>query len=212
MPCYYPGMLDEHYPVQRKMMTSSSQPYLRLILAMGTLPPATLIRHSFPEMKNIGERFTAHFISSIVARIPKELLDPEEKFGDLELGVCYIAGVAGNNYKQQFHIQLSALSDKYPVKDAGIALRYMPDVVSTANLAQLESSPDHVVFVCAVLGELYYRNAETWFRKNHQDHNPTSNSLLQVLENETDLKTWDTMDDATFDMLEKVLGKDAGKT
>ena len=32
MPCYYPGMLDEHYPVQRKMMSSSSQPYLQPII------------------------------------------------------------------------------------------------------------------------------------------------------------------------------------
>ncbi|MBY0240465.1 MAG: GMC family oxidoreductase [Burkholderiaceae bacterium] len=183
-----------------------------LILAMGTLPPATLVRNSFPQAPNVGERFTAHFITAIVARVPKALLDPNGDFGDLELGACYVAGVANNDYKQQFHIQLSALSDRHPEKNAGTALRYMPDVVATATLTQLETSPDHVVFVCAVLGELDYRNSESWFRGNPQDGNPTTNSLLQIQETQADLQTWDAMDAATFDILERVLGKDAGQT
>jgi choline dehydrogenase-like flavoprotein len=183
-----------------------------LILAMGTLPPATLVRNSFPAAPNVGERFTAHFITAIVARVPKALLDPNGEFADLELGACYVAGLANGDYKQQYHIQLSALSDREPAKNAGTALRYMPDVVATATLTQLKTSPDHVVFVCAVLGELDYRNSDNWFRANPQDGNPVTNSLLQVQETRADQQTWDAMDDATFDILERVLGKGAGQT
>lgn len=42
----------------------------KLVLAMGTLPPVTLIRNSFPELANaVGQRFSAHFITSIAARV-----------------------------------------------------------------------------------------------------------------------------------------------
>ena len=179
----------------------------KLILAMGTLPPATLVHNSFPDTANVGERFSAHFITSIVERVPKEDIDPEGKFGDLELGACYVAGTGPQGYSQQFHIQLSSLWDKYPVKNAGTALRYMPDVVATASMAQLKSSEGYVVFVCAVLGELDYRNPNNWFRRNQQDQDPTTNSLLQVVENQSDQQTWDAMDEGTFGILEKVLSK-----
>ncbi|MGQ5524176.1 GMC oxidoreductase [Chitinimonas sp. PSY-7] len=177
----------------------------KLILAMGTLPPTTLIRNSFPDAPNIGERFSAHFITSVVARVPKEDLDPGSQFGDLELGACYIAGTGPKGYAQQYHIQLSVLWDKYPIKNAGIALRYMPDVVATASMAQLQSSEGYVVFVCAVLGELDYKNEQNWFRGNSQDNNPTTNSLLQIIENKSDQETWNAMDEGTFGILEKVL-------
>ncbi len=177
----------------------------KLVLAMGTLPPTTLVRNSFPQAANIGERFSAHFITSVVARVPKADIDPEGKFGDLELGACYVAGIGPKGYTQQYHIQLSALWDKQPLKNAGVALRYMPDVVATASMAQLLSSEGYVVFVCAVLGELDYRNDKNWFRHNEQDDNQTTNSLLQVVENKSDQETWDAMDEGNFGILEKVL-------
>lgn len=176
----------------------------KLILAMGTLPPTTLISNSFPQATEVGKRFSAHFITAIVARVPKQDLDPKGKFGDLELGACYVAGI-GKNYQQQYHIQLSALWDQDPIKNAGTALRYMPDVVATASPAQLASSKDHVVFVCAVLGELDYRNQSNWFLPNNQDTDITTNSLLQVTEKQNDMETWNAMDEATFSVLEKVL-------
>lgn len=177
----------------------------KLILAMGTLPPTTLLRNSFPKTQSLGERFSAHFISSIVARVPKSSLDPEGQFGDLELSACYVAGVADNSYEQQFHIQLSSLWDVNPAKNAGTALRYMPDVVATASQAQLQTSEGYVVFVCAVLGELDYNNPESWFLRNDQDNNVTTNSLLQVRENPRDYQTWKAMDHATFGILEEAL-------
>ncbi|MBB3231308.1 GMC oxidoreductase [Halomonas stenophila] len=177
----------------------------QLILAMGTLPPTTLLRNSFPDTRTLGERFSAHFISSIVARVPKSSLDPQGQFGDLELSACYVAGVADDSYEQQFHIQLSSLWDVNPAKNAGTALRYMPDVVATASQVQLQTSEGYVVFVCAVLGELDYDNPGSWFLRNHQDGNVTTNSLLQVRENARDYRTWDAMDEATFGILEEVL-------
>ena len=176
-----------------------------LVLAMGTLPPTTLIRNSFPDLKNIGERFSAHFISSIVARVPRKDYENSDQFGDLEIGACYIAGVDNDDFTRQFHIQLSVLADVNPERNAGTALRYMPDVVATASKEQLEDSEEHIVFVCAVLGELDFRNKDNWFLNNPQDDHITTNSLLQVLDNQNDRETWDTMDRATFDIIEKAL-------
>ncbi|MCY1058612.1 GMC oxidoreductase [Nannocystis sp. SCPEA4] len=176
----------------------------KLVLAMGTLPPTTLVRNSFPHMARAGGRFSAHFISSIVARVPRVALDPNGSFGDLEIGACYVAG-KGDDWTQQFHIQLSALSSREPQRDAARALRYMPDVVATASPAQLRCSQDHVVFVCAVLGELNADNPDSWFRANPDDPDPTTNSLLRVKVGEKDLATWEVMDETTFQMLEEVL-------
>ncbi|MEI8595543.1 GMC oxidoreductase [Photobacterium sp. Hal280] len=177
----------------------------KLVLAMGTLPPTTLLRNSFPEYPGLGQRFSAHFISSIVARVPKADLDPAADLGRLELGACYVAGIANNSYEQQFHIQLSALWDENPVVNSPTALRYMPDVVATASMAQLLTSKDYVVFVCAVLGELDYTNPGSWFLQNSDDSNLTTNSLLQIEENGRDKQTWTAMDEATFGILETVL-------
>lgn len=86
------------------------------------------------------------------------------------------------------------------------ALRYMPDVVATASDAQLRSSKDSVVYVCAVLGELDYSTQQNRFTTNTYDPNPTTNSLLRVVsKGDTDLQTWQAMDDATFTLLENVL-------
>lgn len=176
----------------------------KLVLAMGTLPPTTLVRNSFPQMSNAGSRFSAHFITSIVARVPRADLDPQGEFGSLELGACYVAG-KGQDWTQQFHIQLSALSDRDPVRNAATALRYMPDVVATASMAQLQSSQDHVVFVCAVLGELDHRNQRNSFLNNPADPDLTTNSLLRIAEGERDRETWDVMDRTTFEVLERLL-------
>lgn len=183
----------------------------KLILAMGTLPPTTLVRNSFPDAVNPGKRFSAHFISSIVARIPKKDFKTSPRFGELEIGACYIAGI-GKNYRQQFHIQLSVLADEFPQKNAGTALRYMPDVVATASMAQLQSSKDYVVLVCAVLGELDDRNRESWFLENKQDENITTNSMLQIIKNKSDGETWDAMDSATFGILEEAISPKGSKS
>ena len=175
----------------------------KLILAMGTLPPTTLVLNSFPQVKSAGKRFTAHFISSVVARVRRTDYDFHQQIGELELAAIYMAGM-NRRTSGQYHIQLTALSDRDPATNAQAAARHMPDVVATASRQQLQTSPDHVVFVCAVLGEMDYRNEDNWLRKADGE-DLTTNVMLQVTANENDLAVWDTMDEGTFDALEKVL-------
>jgi len=181
----------------------------KLILAMGSLPPATLLLNSFDKLQQAGSRFTAHFITSIVARVPRKDFAFESKLADMELAAIYVAGKSKDG--MQYHVQLSALADRDPKTNAQRAARYAPDVVATASPSQLASSADYVVFVCAVLGELDERNKNNWLKGNGLA-DPTTNVTLQVLANETDADTWDVMDDGTFALIEQVLspkGRDA---
>ncbi|WP_281231811.1 GMC oxidoreductase [Flavobacterium gelatinilyticum] len=175
----------------------------KVILAMGTLPPTTLLLNSFPQVKRAGERFTAHFITSIVARIPRNDYDFAQRLDELELAAIYMAGT-NKKSGMQYHVQLSVLSDKNPKENAQKAARYMPDVVATASMAQLKDSKDYLVFVCAVLGEMDFINPENFLRLNGQS-DPTTNVTLQAIASKKDLQTWDTMDEGTFEMLEKAL-------
>ena len=177
----------------------------KLILAMGTLPPTTLIQNSFPKLENVGKRFTSHFVSAIIARIPRAHFDFAHEVAELELGAFYIAGVnPERDHEGQFHIQLTALSDKNPSKNIKTALINMPDVVASATKEQLLTSKDHVVFVCATLGELDYKNEQNWFSKN-ADLDQTTNATLQVIANTNDMKVWNSMDKTTFETLEEIL-------
>jgi hypothetical protein len=183
----------------------------KIILAMGTLPPTTLIQNSFPDLKNVGKRFTSHFISTVIARIPRADFKFIDEMAELELGAFYIAGVNPERENEgQFHIQLTALSDKNPNKNVKTALINMPDVVATATKKQLLSSQDHVVFVCATLGELDYNNKNNWFLKN-SDTDQTTNATLQVVANSNDMKVWDSMDKTTFETLELILSPKGSK-
>ncbi len=173
-----------------------------LVLAMGTLPPATLVLNSFPQVPRAGESFSAHFITSVVARVPRRDYDFSEALGELELAAIYMAGKSPEG--MQYHVQLSVLSDRKPAENAQKSERYAPDVVATASMAQLLSSEDYLVFVCAVLGELDESNPENHLRLSG-GADPTTNVTLQVLANSTDDVTWDTMDEGTFQMLERVL-------
>lgn len=119
------------------------------------------------------------------------------------MGAVYIAGV-DNESKHQFHIQLTAISDETPWENIYDTVRHLPDVVAAPSLEQLFSSKNHVVYVCASLGQLDHKNSQNWFRLNDTE-DVTTNVTLQVVANDTDNKLWDTMDDSTFKMLEDVL-------
>lgn len=190
----------------------------KLILAMGTLPPTTLMLNSFPassfgQLSNVGKRFTSHFISSIIARVAVDDMENsllyvglrERALGKLEMGALYIAG-ENTESKHQFHIQLTAVIDETPIENIYDTFRHLPDVVAAPSLEQLLSSkdPPHVVFVCACLGQLDHDNKDNWFQLNdHQDL--SSNATLQVVANEKDNQLWDTMDETTFSLLTKYL-------
>jgi choline dehydrogenase-like flavoprotein len=174
-----------------------------LIFALGTLPATELVMRSFPFIPNVGSRYTAHSVSTVVARIPRGQLEVSPSLADLELGALYVAGVDKGS-GGQFHLQLTAIADADPEGHAQIAHRYMPDLVATASRAQLAGSCAHVVFVCAVVGELDHRNPDNWVRISGQ----TDEMQLQIMANEVDRSVWDAMDSATFAMLERVLSSD----
>ena len=177
----------------------------KLVLAMGTLPPTTLLQSSFGDrVPRAGERFTAHFITAVAARVPRAALGVADDDDGLEIAAHYIAGTTSGD-GLQYHIQLSSLADQDPERNAALATRYAPDVVATASPAQLADSKDHVVFIAAVLGEIDSENGNNWFRRNDSDSDPTTASMLQVVESETDQRVWETMDTATFEVMEKVL-------
>lgn len=54
-------------------------------------------------------------------------------------------------------------------------------------------------------GEIGHDNPDAWFLHNSQDTDITTNSLLRVKLTEKDLDTWDSMDAATFNIIEQVL-------
>lgn len=174
----------------------------KLVLAMRALPPATLLLNSFPDIPGVGGRFTAHFISSIVARVPRSDYAFADLLAKMELAAVYVAGRSPSG--MQYHVQLSVLSDQDPASNAQRAARYAPDVVATASAAQLADSADHIVFVCAVLGELDEANPQNWLMPNGGT-DPTTNVMLQVLASPKDEETWDTMDAGTFQLIEDVL-------
>ena len=185
----------------------------KLILALGALPPTTLMLNSFPKvdfplLANIGERFTSHFISSIIARVPRKKFPNSNNFGDLEIAAIYVAGVDKKS-RLQFHIQLSAVASDRPANAVYDTIRHLPDVVASPSHEQLASSTKHIVFVCACLGQLDHNNPDNWFRLNDYD-DITCNTTLQVLANDKDNELWDIMDDTTFKILEEeiIAGRD----
>ena len=190
----------------------------KLILSMGMYPATTLVANSFSKLTNkVGNRLSVHFISSIVAKYPRNMFKCNKSVTETEIGAIYIEGrdMINKNDKLQypeFHIQLSIISDKSPEKNKNTLFRYAPDVVASASPEQLIDSKNDVIFVCAVLGELDYHNKRNWFKlktkenkKESNTNNITENMIVQIIENQTDLKLWDTMDNATFTMLEEML-------
>ena len=178
----------------------------KLVLAMGTLPPTTLMLNSFPknqfpQLVNIGERYTCHFYTTFTARIPRSVLDHNSEFGDLEMAAIYLAGVDKKS-KHQFHIQVVAMSDTNPVKNAKDAFQFYPDIVSFPGSDQRSSSTEHVITVCSAFGELDHHNKENWFRLN-DGNDVTTNATLQSLTNKTDEELWDVMDVASFQVIEQ---------
>lgn len=207
----------------------------KLVLAMGTMPPATLLLNSFSEEffkdKFVpGETYGAHFISSIVARYRRSDFPFGDKLGDLELGAIYLAGadpmptldskgkpVLGPNSEelhQSWHAQITLIFDHDPEMYTATAAHYMPDVVATASEDQMQGSKDYVLLVCACLGEtnLYNKNNKFFLpAKDNTAYNiaandPAANCVLQLLADDNDNRLWDHMEEAVFQALEKGLG------
>lgn len=114
---------------------------------MGTLPPTTLILNSFPSLTNIGKRFTGHFISSIIARVPVGVDSYHEakKIGELQTAAVYVAGKHPVS-QHQYHIQLNAFIDERPSDNIHDIKRHLPDASAAPTPYQLESSKGYVLF------------------------------------------------------------------
>lgn len=187
----------------------------KLVLAMGILPSTTLVLNSFPissfpTLRNVGKRFTAHFISSITARVPLSKIISDSNHDKLELGAVYVAGIKKES-NQQFHVQMTAVSDIAPETNIHDRIRHLPDVLASPSPEQLQSSKDHVILVCACLGELDHKNDQNWFQLDDSNgEDITSNCKLQVVPNGTDDALWNTMDECTFQLLENIVSLEDG--
>ena len=186
----------------------------KLILAMGTLPSTTLVlnscpKSSFPLLRQVGERFTAHFMSCITARVPLQMFN-QVNLGSIELGAVYVKGEHKTTHRQ-FHIQITAIRDDNPEENVHHRVRHLPDYFASPSFEQLQGSKDHVVFVCACLGELDHDNDKNWYRLLETDNvDVTCNATLQVIPNQNDEDLWNTMDQSTFQLLEHVSSTSPG--
>lgn len=173
----------------------------KVVLAMGAIPPATLLINSFgDQLPNAGQRYTGHFMSHVTARAPRSAFDD---LAPLECGALYVDGK--DDTELQYHVQLSAFAQSDPQAQAVTAFHNLPDAAAAASSQQLDSSKDYVVFVCATLGEVA-PNDRSWVRQNDSD-DPTTNIDLQLILSQREQSLWDLLDDATYQTLEAVTGK-----
>ena len=168
----------------------------KIILGMGTIPPATLLMNSFADtdlLQNAGKRYTGHFMSHVIARIKRSAFTSLE---NLEIGATYLAGTDSKS-GLQYHVQSSAFTSVNPDADAGTIAREAPDAAAVASPEQLHGSENYVVFVCATLGEVSEKNPDNWIKLN-DDRDPTTNISLQLDLSKADQELWDVLDEATF--------------
>ena len=171
----------------------------KVILAMGAFSPATLLMNSFGDLlPNAGKRYTGHFMSHVTARVKRSAF---KELNSLEIAAQYLDGTSENGL--QYHVQTSAFATCDYVADSGTISREAPDAAAIATAEQFEESKDHVVFVCATLGEVDEDNPNNWIRLN-QTEDQTSNISLQLTLGERDRELWDTLDKATYENLQAI--------
>ena len=115
----------------------------------------------------------------------------------LEMAAMYIAGKDSVS-KHQYHIQLTAaaVGDKAPngIYDT------MRNLLKTPTNEMLATCKNHIVFVCASLGQLDHHNPANMFRLDDSADIAT----LHFAVNKKDNALWDTMDRATFEILDRL--------
>jgi len=80
------------------------------------------------------------------------------------------------------------------------------DEVVNASPEQLKGCENHIVLLCATLGETDEDNPNSWVRHNVGDPDITSNVVLQFTLTEKDKKLWNIMDKATYDVVSVLAG------
>ena len=177
----------------------------KLILAMSTLPATTLVLNSFrstefPRLSNVGKRFSAHSVSSVVARVPRQYLPLPDKASKVELAAIYIAGM---KEEAQYHLQLSGVTYTKCSDDNniyGICKKYSANSIPRECI---DVSQDFVVIACSTLGELDYKNQRNQFNLTDNNNNPyvVIEGELRIHLNEQDRQLWDLMDSVTFKVM-----------
>ncbi|RPA97982.1 FAD/NAD(P)-binding domain-containing protein [Choiromyces venosus 120613-1] len=183
----------------------------KIILCAGAVPNATLVLNSFKPRspadppglsKTAGSRLTGHFLTHVTARFPKKALgDPTT----LQIGAHYLAGK--DPCGLQYHIQISAIHSPEPTEEGDEIARLSPDFAAAATVEQLADSTEHIVIVCASLGETDEHNKRSNIVLN-SGPDPTTNIDLRFTFTEKDKKLWEVMDHATFQTIEALAGKD----
>ncbi|KAJ0305008.1 hypothetical protein Brms1b_011015 [Colletotrichum noveboracense] len=129
----------------------------------------------------------------------------------LEIAAHYLAGKDPTS-GQQYHVQITAIQSPHPKEDAKDAARECPDYAAAATSEQLEHSTEHVVFVCATLGEFSELNQEDWFNMDPSNPDMTTNMKLQYTLTKSDRHLWDTMDEATYQTIEQMATPDGSES
>ncbi|KAJ7503482.1 hypothetical protein B0H11DRAFT_584623 [Mycena galericulata] len=172
-----------------------------IILATGAIPAATIVMNSIGDQQKdrAGTRLSGHFLSHVAARfpIPEKVRKQSKVLDHLEIGASYLAGKDPAN-GLQYHVQITAIHSPNPEKDAEDAGRLCPDYAAAATEAQLKGSEEHIVLVCAALGELDEGNSHSWVRHNPANPDVTTNIRVQVVLSEKDQSLRQVMHTATY--------------
>lgn len=199
---------DDHVPTyletSRGVLPLSQN--TKIILGVGCMPAATLLLNSYPRevIPNVGNKFSAHFITAVTAKIPRDrLIANNINLNDFELGALYL-GCLNKETNLTYHAQISILRDTDPVRFEAKGLKYMPDVVSTASMDQLRGSENDIVFVFAWLGELRVTPHDNFNTVDSSAADKASNVLLQYQIDAESGELWDAMDQTAEDVMVKV--------
>jgi hypothetical protein len=189
--------------LQTSQGTNLSLKNSKLILAMSTLPATTLVLNSFentefPQLSNVGKRFTAHFVSSVIARAPRQSLSLADNAPEVELGAVYIAGM---REEAQYHLQLSGVAYTQCNDDSNIYDICKKYSANSIPRECIDISQDFVVVSCSTLGELDYKNNSNQFNLTSNYQCLTTNGVLQIHFNDQDKQLWDLMDSVTFKVM-----------
>jgi choline dehydrogenase-like flavoprotein len=173
---------------------------------MSTLPATTLVLNSFgnsefPKLSNVGKRFTAHFVSTLIARVPRHILSHADHVHEAELGAVYISGMKD---EAQYHLQLSGVAYAQCQDESvihGICKKYSANSIPRECI---DVSQDFVVVSCSSLGELDYKNKRNQFNLTNNGQCLTTNGQLTLHLNDQDKQLWDLMDSITSQVMSKL--------
>ncbi|KAI8947625.1 hypothetical protein F4801DRAFT_560103 [Xylaria longipes] len=177
----------------------------KLILCAGTIPNTTLLFNSIPHIQDKSNRLTGNFVSHVTFRVPKSEFSCLSGDGSESLQVaaqCLLGHHPTTG--RQYQIQITSVHCPDVQRDLEELGRKCPDFSASAQFNQLLSSEEHVLFVCAAIGEFSEHNSHCWIRRNDNDPDKTTNVQIQYLCDEDDEALWQLMEDVTFKLADRL--------